>query len=133
MPSELPCWLALKRLSANTLVPSCLRPKRPTAKMYMSAFWSSQALGNEDQDPVIVFQVRKGNPVVQFKAAQLRSRQRLTIPQTLSLHSEILTMASCLCNSGVKSIQNGTVAEGLLGTVSTSPYSRHPLPQLPMY
>lgn len=65
--------------------------------MYMSAFWSSQALGNEDQDPVIMFQVWKGHPcngstVVQFIAAQLRSSQRLAIPHTQSLCSEILTM-----------------------------------------
>lgn len=45
----------------------------------MSAFWSSQALGNEDQDPVIMFQVWKGHPcngstIVQFKAAQLRRK-----------------------------------------------------------
>jgi len=50
------CWLALNRwaFSAHT-GPFRLLPGGPAAKLYVSALWSSQALGNEDQDSVITF------------------------------------------------------------------------------
>lgn len=72
------------------------------------------------------------NGSVQFKAAQLRGNQRLAIPQTLSLPSETLTVVSCLCSLRVKSIQIGAVAKDLLGTIFTSLYFRHSLPELPV-